>query len=394
MRLSEIRRNYEHMAIRGTIQESQVGAATMMTVLAAGRKAFYEGYYGSKAWAEAMDSARKLKHESEELAGQMLESVNMEVGQHRRILEAAHTTTDFPLALAQVRDRVRRASYNPIESNIAAIATRRTANDFKLLRGIQTDTISRLKLRSEGASVSYASFGSTEDKYSVANWELAIGYTWEAYVNDDIDEFVTALASLGVAARRNRGLVIFEAIRDGTSRLTPSGTTPEGTAAAGGPTPANVVWAHDQLAAMTNANSEPIARMLSDIYIPARWRVTAKNTLTSQYVVSGNTTARTAKNSAEGLARQNDEPAMVEVMGAGGGGNAADWLASDNTNPWLEFATLAGFEGGPRTFTKMPDVVETNDLGSFDNHTFAVKVSDAIGAKVTDAKSILRIAGA
>lgn len=394
MRFSEIRFNYQRMADRGAITEGQVGAATLMTVLAAGRVAFYEGYYGSKAWAEAMNDARKLKHESEQLAGSLLESVNEETAQHRRVMEAAHVTTDFPLALSQVRDRVRRGSYNPVESNIAAIATRRTANDFKRLRGIRTDTMTRLKLRPEGTSVTYASFGSSEDGYAVSNYELAVGYTWEAYKNDDIDEFVTALASLGISARRNRGLVIFEAIRDGVSRSTPSGTNPEGTAAAGGPTSANMVWAFDQLAGMTNSAGEAIARSLTDVYIPAKWKITAGNTLKSEFVVSGNTTARLARNSAVGLATQNDEPMMVEVMGAGGGGNVADWIASDNTNPWLEFATLAGFEAGPRTFTKMPDVVETADLGSFDNHTFAVKVSDAIAAKVTDDKSVLRIAGA
>jgi hypothetical protein len=394
MRLSEIRYNYQRMADRGTIQESQVGAAMMMTVLAAGRKAFHEGYYGRKAWAEAVDSARKMKHESEELAGQMLESVNMEVGQHRHILEAAHTTTDFPLALAQIKDRVRRGSYNPIESNISNIATPRTANDFKRLRGIRTDTFDRLKLRPEGASVEYASFGSTEDGYSVANYELGLPYTWESYVNDDIDEFITGLASLGIAARRTRGLITFEAIRDGTTRLTPSGTNGEGTAAAGGPTPANMVWAHGRFSSATNAAGKPIARRLDNIYIPSAWEITAGATLRSEFIVTGNTARNVNRNAAFGLATQNNEPMMVEVMGAGGGGNVLDWIATDNSNSWLEFATLRGFEGGPRTFTSMPDVIESAELGSFDNHTFAVKVSDAIGAKVVDDKSVIRIAGA
>ena len=393
MSVRAIQHAYDLAAARGHISEEQVAKATAMTVLEAGMAAFHRAYYGDKAWAEAVQDARKARHESNEAAMGIVHLVLEETSRLQRVMKETHTTTDFPLALAMVRDRVRRGSYNPVESSIWDVATRRTAANFKPLRGIRTDAFDRLKLRPEGTNVQYASFGSDEDAYRVASYELAIAYTWEAYTNDDIDEFTTALANLGVAARRNRALVVFEAIRDGLTRTTPSGTTPEGSAGAGGPTPANIAWAYQQFAEQTNASGKPMPRMLTDVRVPAVWGITGRQTLESQFVVSGNTTARLQQNAAAGLAQLNIEPMMAEVMGEGSG-NVADWVASDDTQSWLELATLRGFEGGPRTFTKAPDVVETLDLGSFDNHSFAVKVSDAVGAKVVDDKSAILVAGA
>jgi hypothetical protein len=59
----------------------------------------------------------------------------------------------------------------------------------------------------------------------------------------------------------------------------------------------------------------------------------------------------------------------------------------------LEVATLSGFEGGPRTYTKLPDVIEHPEEGSFDNHTISVKFGDAVGATVTDDNGVVRVNG-
>lgn len=400
MRISEIRHAYELAAARGHIPQELVAKATVATVLEAGAAAFHKSYFGHQAWGEAVAAARQshgaraVSHAAQDEALGMVEHLISDISPAYRALGAVHTTTDFPLALAQVRDRVRRESYNPVESTVFGLARRRTANDFKALRGIRTDAFDRLIKRPEGTSVTYATFASTEDLYSIANYELAVGFTWESWKNDDIGEFMIALANLGVAARRTRALVTFEAIRAGTVRATLSGSI-EGTAGAGGPTAANVVAAHQALAVMANDDGKPMPRLLTDIAVPAVWAITGRQTLDNQHVVTGENSTRLRNNAAFGLANMLVEPMMAEVFGQGGGSNnVADWIAFDGRQEWLEFATLAGYEAGPRTFTKLPDVLETIDEGSFDKHELAVKMSDNIGAKVVDAKSVLRIAGA
>lgn len=394
MRIREVQHGLELAAARGHFPENLVAKATMATVLEAGANAFHRAYYGG-GWQEAARDVRALSHQAREDALKMMDYLITDIEPVYKRLGAAMTTTDFPLVLAEVRDRVRRESYNPVQSAFQRFARRRTARDFKALRGIRTDAFDRLKLRPEGTSVEYAAFASTEDGYRVANYELAIAFTWEAWVNDDIGEFLTAMENLGIAANRNRALVIIEAVRDGTSRTTLSGTTVEGSAGAGGPTPANLVAVYQAFAEQVNDDGKPLPRILSDIAVPAKWAITARQTLNSQLVVTGASTTRPHENAAQGLATLHVEPMLAEVLGAGGGSNnAADWLAWDGSQAWLEFAVLSGYEAGPRTFTKLPDVLETINEGSFDNHAFAVKVSDNIGAKVVDAKSVIRVAGA
>ena len=136
-------------------------------------------------------------------------------------------------------------------------------------------------------------------------------------------------------------------------------------------------------------------RMLTDIAVPAKWAITGRQTLDSEHVVTGASSTRLRNNAAFGLANLLIEPMMAEVFGTGGGSNnVADWIGFDRNQEWLEFAALAGYEAGPRTFTKLPDVLETLDEGSFDKHELAVKMSDNIGAKVVDSKSVVRVAGA
>lgn len=388
--IKELRSEFRVAAAKGLIAESLVPKAVVAVVLASAAEAFHRAYFGDKAWSEAVDNARRARTEGDKLAMEMAEGLITDVERAKKALHETHVTTDFPLALANIRDRVRRGAYNPVESNLLGLATRRTANDFKPLRGVRGDAFSRLVKRPETASLTYAKYGSTEDMYQVANYELGLEFTWESFVNDDLGEFLAASAALGNAGRRTRGLVIHEAIK-AITRATPSGTNSEGTAAAGGPTPANLVWLYQRLAEQTNADGKPIARMLTDIAVPAKWTITARQALQSEYMVATGTRAP-QRNGAFGLASLTVEPMMAEVLAASG--DAGDWIGFDNTQPWLEFAALAGYEAGPRTFTKLPDVVESLDEGSFDTHGFALKVSDNIGAKVVDDKSVVLVAGA
>ena len=64
--------------------------------------------------------------------------------------------------------------------------------------------------------------------------------------------------------------------------------------------------------------------------------------------------------------------------------SADDYVVMDGRTQPLELATLAGYEGGPKTFTRTPNVVEDDLEGDFENHTIAMKVSDNVGAGLRD----------
>lgn len=396
MSIKDIRHDYQRLADRGMLQQHMVAMATEATILEAGVVAFHKGYYGDKEWARVTDDVRSAKHAGEEAASQLMEAHAEDVMNVHRILRETLTTTDFAIVLSQMRDRVRRQSYNPIAGPLfASIGPVRTAPNFKPMRGVRTDPFRRLKLQPERTNVEYAELGSTEDGYRVAKYALAVPFSWESRVNDDIGEFIQILFNLGVAANRTRALVLLEAIRDGLARQTPSGTFVSGSAAAGGPTPANIEWAYARFANAVNTNGDPIDRILSHIAIPAQWTLLAKNTLDSdRIVVAGDTdVSKPDGNAVRGLAEVWVERLMRSVFAEDTPDRKNDWLAFDNTNAWVEFAALAGFEAGPQTHTKLADVVETSALGSFDNQTSAVKVMDVVGATITDPTSVVRIAG-
>lgn len=400
MSIKAIFHEYQLLEARGYLPAGLSAKATVATALESGAVAFHKGFYGDAAWGKVATDARAAKHEGADAAMALVEAYADDVAPATRTLRETQTTTDFPLILAMIRQRTRRDAHVPVESTLlfGAAGPVRTARDFKPMRGIRTDVFDRLPKRPEGTNVTYAQTDSTEDGYRVANYELAMTLTWETIVNDDIGQFVQDLYLLGVAARTTRTLVLLEAIRDALIRQTPSGSFAGGSAGAGGPTPANVAWAFDRFANATNSKGQPIPRMLTHIAVPPAFALTARNTLESDKIViagtAGSVEQRVDGNVAKGLATPwVDEWMRVVFNEQAGTPRPLDWLAFDNRMPWVEFAALTGYEAGPQTFTKLPDVIEDLSRGSFDNHTIAVKVSDAVGATVTDATRVVRIAG-
>jgi hypothetical protein len=389
MSIRHLERTLSVQAAKGRFNENIVPKVTMALIMEAGMIAFHKGYYGAKEWDEISQDAGKARHEGNEFIGRITESLVTDISNIRRIRENIMTTSDFPLALSMIRDRARRDSYFPVESPILAFARKRTANDFKRMRGVRTDVFDRLIKRPEGTTVKYVSFGSTEDGYQIANYELALGFTWESYINDDIGEFIAASAALGVAARRTRQYITLEAIRSQVARELIGGSV-------GGPDSDRLIALFDAFSSQTTTvnlpdgttATKPMPMLLSDIIIPIKWTITANNALQSTNIAYGGSVAKMSRNPSQGLAVATVDPMMGEFD------NPSDWLGIDNRQQWLEFAALRGYEAGPKTFTKLPDVMETMDEGTFANHTFDIKISDNVGALVTNVKAVKRVQGA
>lgn len=253
--------------------------------------------------------------------------------------------------------------------------------DFKQIKGVRVDNFDRLIARPEGTDVEYAKFGYTEDGYQVVNYELAFGFTWEMWKNDDLSLLEIAMLNLGKAARRSRSMVVLEAI---LSALAP---TTVGTP--GGPTIARLdQLITEEFGQENDDQGKPMGVSLTDIAFPTTWKTAALASLNSQNVLGPTAASTPEANPVYGCATPHEERLMRAVLGS-------DWLAWDNHVSWLEFAVLDDFQRGPRTYTQLPDVNGENvDQGSFSNHSLAIKLGDAFGAKVTTDKGVRRIKGA
>lgn len=368
---------------RGEIPVGSSGSLTMATLLEAGVRAAMDGYYGRDAVNKAISDAR-AENRALEVADQLLDDVKPVV----RVLQDTHTSTDFPLALANLRQRVLRGAYQGTAAtwrNWLPARNIRTTPDFKQIRDLRLTEIAEPTLRPEGSDVQYASFGESESGYTVANYERAVRYTWEMYLNDEVGAFMRAMESLGRGASRVEQVVIFQAIAAGLARST------EGAVTAGAPT-------IDRVKAMRNAltqrqltdsdgNATDYGFDLTDMLAGVTNRDALLQILNQTYEGASNAAASAVPNVLAGAFTLHIERLWRRVLGN-------DYVGFDREADWLEVSFLEGFQGGPRFYTQMPDVVESLNQGSFSNNTLAVKISHVLGARVIDPNAAIRVQGA
>lgn len=366
---------------KGAIPEGMAAGITYAAILERGTRAFYEGYYGADL-GKAI-SAAKSEQAALDVNDAIIEDLRpMLAAYEQGGFMATHTTSDFPLALASLRQRTLRGEYEGRPSTWREWgANVRTVPDFRPIRSISFGQMPELLLRPEGTDVKYVSFTEAEAGYRVANYERAIKYTWEMWLADDIAFFESQLRSLGRAARRTEALIIIRAIYDGVSRSAESGVT------TGAPTITNVSNARVALSQRTftdeDGNDVEFGLMATDAIFGIANADAFAVTLRQQ-TTDGNQYGPPNLNL--GIT-PHLEPLWGRVFGT-------DWVLYDRNMEWLEVAFLEGFQGGPKTYTQLPDVREHPSEGSFANHSLAVKMGHTLGAKVVDVNGVIRVQGA
>ena len=113
MSVQKILLPYKIAEAKGQIPAGTAIKATLATILEAGVVAFHKAFHGQAAWQDAATSARAAGAAGE-VAGQLQESLLSDVSRVNRVLREAHTTTDFPIILQNLRQRIIRDSHNPV----------------------------------------------------------------------------------------------------------------------------------------------------------------------------------------------------------------------------------------------------------------------------------------
>ncbi|MFC6660090.1 hypothetical protein [Deinococcus multiflagellatus] len=254
-------------------------------------------------------------------------------------------------------------------------------------------------IRPEATNIEYASFFQTEEGYTVSDVALALAFTWEMYVNDDLGAFTQAAAQLGVTFRATRAFTILDVI------LRKAGRIPLQNGELG-PTTENL----DEIAEWMAQRVDPttgrrVARKPSDLFVGTKWERMARRSMESEYLVptggaGGPLAMRDNRNPVYQMANVHLEDMIADVLEefperyAGKGLSADDYIVMANgAQKPIELATLKGYEGGPKTFTRMVNVDETDLEGDFDNRGFALKVHDVVGADLRDPYAVAIAAG-
>ncbi|VVP57173.1 prohead protease/major capsid protein fusion protein [Pseudomonas fluorescens] len=121
-----------------------------------------------------------------------------------------HSTSDFPLILANSIGKVLLAAYAAAPQQFRDWTSRTTVPDFKEVALVSLGDLSPFKKVNEGGEYKYGTFGENGGRLKVEKWGEIIAITWEAIVNDDLGVFDRIPTMLGRAAMRKESDIVWD----------------------------------------------------------------------------------------------------------------------------------------------------------------------------------------
>jgi len=131
----------------------------------------------------------------------------------RKILNV-HTTSDFPLLLADLANKALRAAYENFEHNWRAIARTTSVTDFKPLNLIQLGSFNSLAEIPEGGEYQYGTVGEEREQVQAVTKGRAMVLSRQMLINDDLNGFSRRGQLLGRAAARTVAADVFSVLTD------------------------------------------------------------------------------------------------------------------------------------------------------------------------------------
>jgi hypothetical protein len=117
------------------------------------------------------------------------------------VTRGMHSTSDFPLILADAVNRELRAAYEAAPSGARVAARQTTARDFRLKRKLTLGSAPDLLATGEGGEFRSGTMVETQETFALATFGRIIPLSWQLLVNDDLGAFSDVPRAMGVAAR-------------------------------------------------------------------------------------------------------------------------------------------------------------------------------------------------
>lgn len=114
----------------------------------------------------------------------------------------AHSTSDFPLLLADVANKSLQAAYNVFPTIWRQIAAVGSVSDFKTINMVKLGSFSSLATIVEGAEYTQGSFSESREQLTAVTKGRFIQCTRQMIINDDLGGFNRMAQMLGQAAAR------------------------------------------------------------------------------------------------------------------------------------------------------------------------------------------------
>jgi phage major head subunit gpT-like protein len=113
-----------------------------------------------------------------------------------------HTTSDFPILLANVANKTLRDGYAIAAQTWRPLARQSNFNDFKLRTRAQFGEAPSLRKVNEGGEITYGTIGEGRETYQLTTFARIINVSRQTLVNDDLDAFSRVPSMFGASASR------------------------------------------------------------------------------------------------------------------------------------------------------------------------------------------------
>ena len=312
-----------------------------------------------------------------------------------RQLAEAMTTSDFPQLFGDVLDRQLVAAYRVVEPVWRAYAKESTVRDFRPSKRLAIDgAAGALERVAEKAPYPGAELSEALDTLQVHKYGKRLGFTWEDFVNDDLDALRRSPEQMAIGARNSEQRAVTELYVDSTGPHASLYDAAFGNVITGNPalTMAALQTAFTVLAAQKDPDGNPIAIDMVTLVVPPALEVVARNILnaTELRIAAGSTSA-TADQLIVANWMRNRLTLVVDpfipIVASSANGNSS-WFLFANPNQGraaLEFAHLRGHTE-PALFMKAPDARlisgtpgPDSDMADFDTDSVQYKVRHVYG---------------
>jgi hypothetical protein len=314
----------------------------------------------------------------------------------------AQTTSDFPLLVGDVLDRMLLQRFNEAPQVWREyISVGRPLRDFRTARMITTDGgDGRYAEIPEEGGLTYTTLTETGYTITPALYGKAVKLSWRLLINDDLDAFAELPAVLGRGGRRTISRYATDLLFDANGPDATFVSAGNGNLITGNPvlSIASLGTAIQQLAGFVDDEGEPIVVEGVKLVHGPGLRVTVQNLLNQLTVdvtsVGGTNTqtVRVANWIISGMTAVEDP--YIPIIATTNGATSWMLVADPNVNrPAARVRFLAGFEQ-PALFQKMPNTMRLgggvdNALGDFQSMSQEWKGLIAFGGTTIEPKSLV-----
>lgn len=319
-------------------------------------------------------------------------------------LQEAQTTSDFPYLMGDNMYRRLLAQYSEVPVSWPSIAERNVVNDFRNFRSIAVDgATAPLDPVAELAPYNQRLIADSKYDVAVAKFGDKMGFSWESFINDDLQGLKRAPMLLGEGARNleEKGLTaLYAGNATFFSNANKNKVNIANGASSNNPvlSPGAITDALTVMRKQVNSDGSPILITGVTLVVPTALDETADRILNAQSVwwndFGGTTNQRLLVNNSLPGRLTKVCAAWLDVINASSHG-ATGWYIFANPasgRPAIQIAFLRGHEQ-PEMFMKSSNALlvgggESDAFnGSFENDSIEYKIRHEVGFGLMDPKA-------